>query len=284
MAQLFVNNWSATLTTALTASGTALNLSRADLPAIAGGDWMLLTLEGANGATEIVKATARSAGSASCTVQRGQEGTAAVAWSIGSKVENRLTAGTLATLNARIWSYTGTTTITTSNFATYFPDAAGGDYILNSGSAARTILGASLAVGQLGLLNAGKTAWSDAGNIRGPQGEQGSAASVPDATITYSGKVQLADLAVASNNRWIATSSKIISVLSGDVGKIFYNSGINPISILGVNSVGPGDGVMATDTNAGVAVGGAALDNAKAVTARGVYAATSDLIVSIAAV
>jgi hypothetical protein len=98
MAQLFVNNWTAETTAALLAADSVAPLSRGDLPATENGDWMLLTLSGPGG-VEIVRVVKHTAGAAACSVQRGQEGTAALAWPSGTKVELRLTAGTLAMLN-----------------------------------------------------------------------------------------------------------------------------------------------------------------------------------------
>ena len=57
------------------------------------GDWFPLTLEDANGAIEIMKATSRSGDT--ITVQRGAENTQARAFNTGDTVEHRLTAATL---------------------------------------------------------------------------------------------------------------------------------------------------------------------------------------------
>ena len=101
MAQIFKNNSSGTLSSALTnlATNIVLTSNQGNLfPTITGDDFFLVTLigmnaQGAESAWEIVKCTAKVADT--LTVVRGQEGTTAVAWPAGTKVELRLTAGTL---------------------------------------------------------------------------------------------------------------------------------------------------------------------------------------------
>jgi photosystem II stability/assembly factor-like uncharacterized protein len=97
MAQLFTNNAEATLAGAITSAvqtGLVLTTGKGALfPNPSAGDYFLLTLDdGIN--VEIVKVTARSTDN--ITVVRGQEGTAAQSsFSVGTKAELRLTAGTM---------------------------------------------------------------------------------------------------------------------------------------------------------------------------------------------
>ena len=101
MAQIFKNNSSGTLSSAVTDLETNIVLTSNQgnlFPTITGDDFFLVTLigmnaQGAESIWEIVKCTAKAADT--LTVIRGQEGTTAVAWPAGTKVELRLTAGTL---------------------------------------------------------------------------------------------------------------------------------------------------------------------------------------------
>lgn len=104
----FINNFSTTLSADVTDSATTMTLGKA-LPALAAGDFFLLTLFDKVGATEsgweIVKVTSTGGvGGANLTVERAQEGTTAKAWAAGTKVEMRLTAGGLSSELERLES------------------------------------------------------------------------------------------------------------------------------------------------------------------------------------
>jgi hypothetical protein len=114
MAQLFKNNAASALTAGIVAGDTTLAVALgAAFPSPTGSDYFLLTLIGydTNGnenAWEIIKVTARAVNS--LTVVRGQEGTTAQSWDNGTRVEMRLTAGSLGTMagqNASAVSITG---------------------------------------------------------------------------------------------------------------------------------------------------------------------------------
>ncbi len=101
--QRFINNWAATLTAPATSGDLTLSVSPADAVKLVGlgsGDHYLLTLaeviDDQEASWEIVKATANAAGV--LTVERGQEGTTAFAWSVGALISARATAGTLEEL------------------------------------------------------------------------------------------------------------------------------------------------------------------------------------------
>ena len=102
MAQLFANNVFSSLASALSDVAVALIVASGQgsrFPAPSGGDHFLLTLVAidANGTEtgwEIVKCTARSGDG--MTLQRAQEGTTARNWPAGTRVEMRLTAGSMA--------------------------------------------------------------------------------------------------------------------------------------------------------------------------------------------
>ena len=97
--QLYANNASSTLASGVNATDNTLVLATGQgslFPAPSGGDFFLLTLTqgvGLEDSWEIAKCTARVGDS--LTVVRAQEGTSGVVWAIGSKVELRVTAGTL---------------------------------------------------------------------------------------------------------------------------------------------------------------------------------------------
>jgi len=111
--QLFTNNAVGSLASGVNATDNTLVLVAGDgakFPAITGEDFFLLTLTqsvGLETSWEIVKCTARSGDS--LTVVRAQEGTAGQAWAAGSKVDLRVTAGTLeAKANLASPTFTGT--------------------------------------------------------------------------------------------------------------------------------------------------------------------------------
>lgn len=90
------NNAASRLAGTLTTTATNIGILPGDgakFPALDAGDWFPLTLVKGDGALEIVKCTARSADT--FTVVRGQEGTAALAFAAGDRVELRLTKAAL---------------------------------------------------------------------------------------------------------------------------------------------------------------------------------------------
>ena len=100
MTQLFQNNASSTLASSINNTDNPVMLSvqpgeGALFPAPTGGDTFLVTLEDTSGAIEIMLATARTGDDITAT--RAQEGTTARAFAQGSRVECRVTAGTLNT-------------------------------------------------------------------------------------------------------------------------------------------------------------------------------------------
>lgn len=100
--QLFTNEASATLSVGILAGDTSLTVSSGGslFPAPTGGDWMVLTLEDTSGNIEYVKCTAR-AGNVFSSLTRAQEGSTALAFAAGSRVEIRPTAGTMENLFQR---------------------------------------------------------------------------------------------------------------------------------------------------------------------------------------
>lgn len=116
MAQLFANNASTTLASNITSVATTLSVSAgagALFPSPTGGDYFLITMVGLTSGVEtsweIIKVTARSTDT--LTIVRAQESTAAYAWTAGTKIELRLTAGSMNTVGPIVFNQS---TISTS--------------------------------------------------------------------------------------------------------------------------------------------------------------------------
>lgn len=150
----FANNAFSTVGTAINNVVTTLVLASGEgarFPTPSGGDYFLLTLTQATAETswEIVKVTARSTDT--LTIVRGQEGTTAASWGVGSKAQLRLTSGTMALLvdttaiqtltNKTISAGTFSNGVTESVYT--ITDAAGFAITPSNGSIQKVTLGAS---------------------------------------------------------------------------------------------------------------------------------------------
>jgi hypothetical protein len=96
MALKLTNNAASILAGAILATDTALSVQAGDgakFPALVAGDWFPLTIVDAGGNFEIIRVTARTGDV--MTIARNQEGTAASAFSAGSRVDLRMTASAL---------------------------------------------------------------------------------------------------------------------------------------------------------------------------------------------
>ena len=116
MAQLFANNASTTLASNIASGDTTLIVSAgagALFPSPTGGDYFLITMVGVNSGVEtsweIIKVTARSTDT--LTIVRAQESTTSAAWTTGTKIELRLTAGSMNTVGPIVFNQS---TISTS--------------------------------------------------------------------------------------------------------------------------------------------------------------------------
>jgi len=103
--QIFANNATSALASAVTASATTIFLAAGSgelFPSPAANQYFALTLNDlATGLlTEICYCTSRNIDT--LTVIRAQEGTTAIAWSAGDLAANKITAGTLANFNQTI--------------------------------------------------------------------------------------------------------------------------------------------------------------------------------------
>jgi hypothetical protein len=94
----WANNATSLTTTRLKVGTTSVTVTTGEgdkFPAVASPHYFMITLVDVSGNREIVKVTARSAGSNTMTIVRAQEGTSARVFEIGSYVDQRITAGSL---------------------------------------------------------------------------------------------------------------------------------------------------------------------------------------------
>lgn len=97
------NNAVSKLASSLTTGATALSVTAGQgglFPTLTAGDWFPLTLVNAAGSLELVKCTARTGDV--LTVVRAQEGTAALTFVAGDRVELRLSASVIEDINTRL--------------------------------------------------------------------------------------------------------------------------------------------------------------------------------------
>ena len=102
MPQPFHNNWASTLQGAINDTTTTITVIVADANEITDAsatNWYYLTLDDETN-IEIVKVTAANGTTGDLTVVRGQDGTSGTAFSSGTVIENRVTAGTLDLLQS----------------------------------------------------------------------------------------------------------------------------------------------------------------------------------------
>jgi len=125
MAVKLKNNTASVLASAISSSDLGLVVAAGTgslFPVLTGGDYFYATLQDANGATEIVKVTARS--DDSMTIVRAQESTLAQAFVAGSLVELRVTAqGVYDAVSDEVTSELGSYL----DKATYDPTTVAGD-------------------------------------------------------------------------------------------------------------------------------------------------------------
>ncbi|MGB2145973.1 MAG: pyocin knob domain-containing protein, partial [Vibrio toranzoniae] len=96
MSVKFSNNGKTTVSSAVSGSTTTISVNDASVfPSISASDYFYVTLDNGQGDLEICKVTNVNTGTNKLTVVRAQEGTTASAFDLGTKVENRLTAGGL---------------------------------------------------------------------------------------------------------------------------------------------------------------------------------------------
>ena len=129
MVALYANNAFATLAASITASSGTLNLEVGQgerFPLISGSDYFFATLTDAAGRLEIVKVTARSLDT--LTMTRGQDGSVALAWSAGDRIELRLNRALLDAIKADTKSSLNSSDV--ANALGYAPYNAAGNTII----------------------------------------------------------------------------------------------------------------------------------------------------------
>jgi hypothetical protein len=132
---LFTNNAATTLASGINSSVTSLTVATATgalFPTLAGSQYFYCTLANTGGTVEIVKVTARSTDT--FTIVRGQDGTSAVSWSAGDKVELRLTRIDLLNFPQLDSTNTFADAQTFSGAVSYSTTLTGGTGIVNLGS------------------------------------------------------------------------------------------------------------------------------------------------------
>jgi len=134
--QLFSNNAASVLASGITNSATSLTVTAGTgikFPVITGSDFFLVTLCQISGTTEVnhevIKVTARSTDT--LTLMRAQEGTTALAFNAGDKVELRITKGSIELISGAVGG--------ASNKAFYENDqTVTADYTITAGKNAMT--------------------------------------------------------------------------------------------------------------------------------------------------
>lgn len=126
MGVLLKNNAVSRLSSSIGTGVTALSVTSGQgalFPAPTGGDWFPVTVIKATGVLEVMKCTARTGDV--LTVERAQESTAAQAFTVGDRVELRLTAGAMAEVIAQITALADAALLNTGNLAelTNVPEA-----------------------------------------------------------------------------------------------------------------------------------------------------------------
>jgi hypothetical protein len=145
MARLFANNASTTLTAQLTAVATSMTVANGSVfPSPSDNDFFLATLIGYNSngqenAWEVVRCTTRAANDVA--IVRAQEGTSAALWPVSTRVELRITAGSMApTWQVHDGSVgSGTPIPLTPNSSWLVNDTSSVQFALPAGTAGATI-------------------------------------------------------------------------------------------------------------------------------------------------
>ena len=122
MTVILKNNASGFLATSISATDTSIILSTgtgANFPTLGAGDYFYATFSPTSGASEIVKCTARSGDT--LTVVRAQEGTSALSFAAGSRVELRVTAqSVIDAITDRVSQYDQASEITIVDAGSYY--------------------------------------------------------------------------------------------------------------------------------------------------------------------
>lgn len=261
--QLFSNNASTTLAVAINAAATTVTLPTgkgALFSTPTGGDYELVTITDSIN-TEVVKVTANSIDV--LTVTRAQEGTVAQSFSVGARVEARVTKGMLETLrdapgvgaNSTKLGVSATTASTLNSTAVGSSASVSGDdgvAIGKSASAATdgTACGSSSTAGVSGVA-VGRTSSSHASGVA--VGYSASNSNINSIAVGYSAVTTGSDSAAIGNQSSAAAFSVVMGSGStstqSDATAVGYN-----IDLTVANAVAVGSGAAVTSAG-GIAIG-----------------------------
>lgn len=155
MPAILKNNAVSRLAVSVSAADLQLSVSAGDgakFPALSAGQWFPITLIRADGVLEIIRVTGRNGDL--LTIVRGQEGTAALAFSAGDRVELRATAELMnSKMDKEGGVMTGAFTLT-ADLTTYRPAAptTGAVFLGNSGSSYLFFDGTNYSLGGAGTI------------------------------------------------------------------------------------------------------------------------------------
>jgi hypothetical protein len=271
----FTNNAFGTLANSILSTDTTINLTGGQgvrFPALAAGDWFYADLINASGTLEIIKVTARATDA--LTVVRGQDGTTAIAYTAGDRIELRLcnaalndiinpivqqvTGGSVAanapTFDAtQTWNNAGVTftaarvnvTDTNSNVASLLLDLQIAGVSKFSVRKDGALVGATIASGQTltltGATIAGQPTWSSNQAITLSTAAQPNVTSVGTLTaLAVSGTITAATIdsgSAASVFLQTNSGTQVIEAVNGTAGThLTVTPGASQVSLAGSGS------------------------------------------------
>lgn len=183
MTVLVANNAVSRLAGGLSSAATTLGVMPGDgakFPAIADGNWFPLTLVKSDGTLEIVKCTAREADA--LTIARAQEGTQALEFSAGDRVELRITKAVVGELQQKTAD---------AKSAADAGQAAAGAAQSTASAAGTSAAAANTAIAELDLIAVKKTSATGLASLpEGDDAQRPAAGSIPAGVLAVRGNTQ----------------------------------------------------------------------------------------------